>query len=206
MLRAVLVSVLAIGTAHADGVYFKESFGVSRARGELEGTVGNAIHTRLGAGFRVRWLAVEPWLGTDLQTGRDGAFRGFVGGEPETGRADLTQYGIDLKAIAPLHRSTDVTLEGYLRAGPSLVGGNGALADYSGQALGVGAGMQLQGRVRALGFLWAPLFFLERGPKVTGALYVDQGYEFVRLRKRDAMPIDAHVGNVSVGFAIGSAF
>ena len=207
MLRAFLISaVVFAGTARADGIYFKESFGVGRAAGALEPLVGNAMHTRLGVGARLGWVAIEPWLGSDLQTSRDGAFKGFVGGEPAEGRADLAQYGIDLKAVAQLHHTEDVVVESYVRAGASLASGNGALDGYRGEGLGVGAGIQLRGRVRALGFLWAPLFFVKRGPKVTGALFIDQGYEFVWLRHRDAMPVTAHVGSVSVGFAIGTAF
>jgi hypothetical protein len=43
---------------------------------------------------------------------------------------------------------------------------NGELDGYGGFGLGVGGGVQLRGSVRALGFLWGPLFFVERGPKV----------------------------------------
>jgi hypothetical protein len=207
MLRASLVAVvLFTGAARADGIYFKESFGVGRARGALAPLVGNALHTRLGVGARLGWVAIEPWLGTDLQTEREGAFKGLVGGEPAEGLADLAQYGIDLKAIASLHQTADVVVESYVRGGASLAGGTGALDGYSGEGLGIGAGMQLRGRVRALGFLWAPLFFAKRGPKLTGALFIDQGYEFVWLRHRDAMPVTARVGSISVGFAVGSAF
>ena len=207
MFRALLVSAVVLaGTARADGIYFKESFGVGRGRGDLEPIVGNAMHTRLGVGARLRWFAIEPWLGSDLQTSRDGAFKGLVGGEPSEGRADLAQYGIDLKAIAALHQTADIVVESYVRGGASLAGGNGALDGYRGEGLGIGAGIQLRGRVRALGFLWAPLFLVKRGPRVTGALFFDQGYDFVWLRHRDAMPVTARVGSVSVGFAIGSAF
>lgn len=203
----ILTTLLAAASARADdGVYVKESFGVGKARGQLEPIVGNAMHSRLGVGWRWRWLAIEPWLGSDLQLDREGAFRGFVGGEPADGRADLTQFGADLKLIAPLHRSGPVIVEGYLRGGASYASTNGALSDYSGHALGAGAGVQLKGRVRALGFLWAPLFWVKRGPMVTGALYFDQGYEFVDLHRAGSMPVSARVGNVSVGFAIGSAF
>ena len=40
---------------------------------------------------------------------------------------------------------------------------------------------------------------------VTGALFLDAGYDFYALRGPRA-GIDARVGHVSVGFAIGSAF
>ena len=50
-----------------------------------------------------------------------------------------------------------------------------------------------------------PLFWLERGPRVTGALFVDYGNERVDLARadRDARLNTSHL---VMGFAIGSAF
>lgn len=194
--------------AEADGIYFLESFGVGRAGGDLAPLVGNAMHTRIAVGARVRWLAIEPFIGTDMQTSRVGAFRGLVGGEPAEGRADLERYGVELKALAPLFRGpSGERIEAYVRGGASLVGATGMLESYRGQAVGFATGLQLTGKVRALGFLWAPLFFMNKGPKVTGALFIDQGWDFYRLRSDDDGPtLQARVGHVSIGFAIGSSF
>ena len=48
--------------------------------------------------------------------------------------------------------------------------GTGALAGYHGRGIGAAAGAQLTAKVRALGFLWAPLFFIDRGPMLTRSL------------------------------------
>ena len=202
----VAVAVLGAHAAHAQGVYFAESFGVGRARGDLEPTVGNAIQSQLIVGARVQWLALEAWVMSNMQTDRVGAFKGFAGGEPVEGRADLGAYGFSLRAYLPLHRTANEVLEGYVRGGAGIVEGSGALDGYRGPMAGASAGIQLRGRVRALGFLWAPLFFVKKGPKVTGTLFLDQGWDFVRLSKQQMPTIDARVGHVTIGFSIGSKF
>jgi hypothetical protein len=200
---AIVATLGAVGVARADtGVYLTESVGVGMSRDGLENVVAAPMHLRIGGGIRFGNIAIEPWMLTDLQTDREGAWRGFVGGEPAMGTADLTSYGVDGKYIFPI----DARLSAYVRGGPCLVDANGALAGYSGYGFGGGGGFQITGRVRALGFLWSPLFFVKKGPKVTGALYLDQGYDFYRLRSTNGPPIDARIGHVSVGFALGSAF
>lgn len=195
-------------TAHADeGVYFSQSLGVAQAKGPLASTVGNAIESRLALGARIDWLAIEGWVMSNVQTDREGAFKGFVGGEPADGRADLEAYGFALRAIAPLYRApSGEKLAGYVRVGPGIVAGTGMLDGYRGIGLGASAGIVLTGKVRALGFLWAPFLFMKKGPKVTGALFLDQGWDFVRLERADARTIRARVGHISVGFALGSTF
>lgn len=191
--------------ADDEGVYFAESFGVGQARGELASTVGNALQSKLAVGARVRWLALETWIQANMQTDREGAWKGLAGGEPADGRADLEQYGFSVKLIAPMYRAKDSLLEGYVRFGPSIVGATGMLESYRGTAFGASAGLQLKGQVRALGFLWAGFFFMKKGPKVTGALFLDQGWDWMKLSDGERT-IRARVGHVTVGFAVGSSF
>lgn len=184
------------------GAYVAESFGVATSHGKLDPMLGSPLHLRFGIGMRLGHFAIEPWFLSDLQTDRVGAFKGLVGGEPAPGSADLTSMGIDLKYIAPLDRHLDV----FVRGGPLTADANGAIAGYAGRGVGFGAGAQLTGKVRALGFLWSPLFFLKRGPMVTGSLFLDAGYDFYFLRSDRAPAINARVGHVSLGFAVGAAF
>ena len=93
-----------------------------------------------------------------------------------------------------------------MRGGPSIASANGALAGYAGYGVGASAGVSISGRVRALGFLWAPLFFVKRGPFITGSLYLDQGVDLYRLSMPGAPDITGRVGHVSVGFSLGSDF
>ncbi len=185
-----------------DGAYVAESFGVASGAGRLAGFVGTPLHLRIGFGMRLGDIAIEPWILSDLQTDRDGAFQGVVGGDPRAGSADLNAMGLDARYIVDLHPHVAL----FARTGPLVAEGNGALAGYHGRGLGVAGGVQLTGRVRALGFLWAPLFFLKRGPMMTGALFVDAGYDFYFLRMAGAQDIDARVGHISLGFAVGSSF
>lgn len=208
---AALLAALAAPAA-ADGapsgLYFSQSLGVGQAKGDLQPIVGNSIESRLTLGARLRWLAIEGFAESNVQTDREGAFRGFIGGDPAEGRADLELYGFAVRLIAPLYQSPNgEKVEGYVRFSPSVVGGTGALADYRGYGLGGSAGVALTGKVRALGFLWAPLFFVKKGPKVTGSLFIDTGWDFVKLESTDAMKtLNARVGHVSVGFAVGQTF
>jgi hypothetical protein len=196
------IAVTSSGAARADGAYIDESFGVASTQGRLAGMLGNPMHLRLGVGMRLGDFAIEPWLLSDLQTDRIGAFKGLVGGDPAVGSADLNAMGIDLKYIVPIDPHLDV----FVRGGPLTADGNGSLTGYAGRGLGFGGGAQITGKVRALGFLWSPLFFLKRGPLVTGSLFLDAGYDFYFLRMPGGAPIDTRVGHVSIGFAVGSAF
>ncbi len=198
----VIAIALATTTASADGFYVTESVGVSLPRGDLEPYVIQPMKVRLAVGARWRFLAIEPWMSADLQGDRDGAFKGILGGEPPAGTSDLATYGIDAKLVGALHEHLSV----YVRGGPSIVEANGALAGYAGYGIGASAGLAISGRVRALGFLWAPLFFVARGPFITGSLYLDQGFDFYRLSMPGAPDLDGRVGHVSVGFSLGSDF
>jgi hypothetical protein len=54
--------------------------------------------------------------------------------------------------------------------------------------------------------LLAPLLLQKKGPKITGSLFLDQGFEVVRMQRADTRPIRARVGHISIGFALGSTF
>ena len=194
--------VVVTPSARADGVYVSEAFGVSLPRGAIAPCLAQPLKVRLAAGVKYRWVAIEPFISADMQLDRVGALRGFVGGKPAAGTSDLSSYGIDAKVT----RRIDRVLSAYVRVGPSRVDANGALAGYAGWGAGASAGLVISGRVRALGFLWAPLFFVKRGPMVTGALFLDQGVDVYRLRMAGAPNLDARVGHVCVGFALGSDF
>jgi hypothetical protein len=97
-------------------------------------------------------------------------------------------------------------LEVYVRGGPRISSVDGAMVGYSGEGIGAGTGIQLSGKVRALGFLWAPLFFLQRGPKVVGALFLDQGIDIYWMHGQGMRSIEVPMVSTNLGFAIGSDF
>lgn len=205
MVRVVVVAaVLALAppAARGDGLYVSEAFGAGAASGDLASTVGTTLHVRVGLGVRIGVLAIEPWVLSELQTDRDGAWLRLVGGDPAPGTADLSVYGVDAKLVVPVERR----VAAYFRTGPSVVEGLGALDGYAGRGIGFGGGVQLTGKIRALGFLWAPLLFVKRGPMATGALFIDAGWDFYRLDRAGAATLHGRLAHVCVGFAIGQSF
>jgi hypothetical protein len=194
-------AVLASTRAHADGVYFTQTVGLGRSS---DATFGRPLQTRAGFGARVRYLALEAWMSSDSQLSRDGAYLYFVGGEPAK-RSDLESYGVTTRAIAPVHRTDKATVEAYVRGNVGLATARGALDGYRGPLVGLGGGFQIRGRVRALGFAWGPLFFVNRGPRVTGALFVDAGYDVVDLRS-GMQSVRTGIARTTLGFAVGSSF
>lgn len=199
-MRLVVAAVLlAAATAHADGYYYEQSYGLSSVRGAMG--AGTALRVRLGVGVRVGNVALEPWMAADLTFDRVGATYG-LGGDPAMGRADLTGVGFDARWSAPIGHALAI----YVRGGPRIGSGTGALARYAGLGIGAGTGIQISGKVRALGFLWAPLFFLPRGPKVIGALFLDEGVDYYHLDAGNSAPIDTPIVSTNIGFAIGSDF
>lgn len=70
-------------------------------------------------------------------------------------------------------------------------------------------GLQLKGKGSVLGLLAWPLFFLIRkGPMMTAAIYLDEGYDFYRLHSGNRIhdAIDAQLTHFTLGFAVGSDF
>jgi len=204
LLRATIGTACAIAAApaHADGYYYEESIGVSSGRGTDAAPLSTSLRVRTGIGLRRGALSIEPWVSADLSFDRAGASFELFGGAPAMGRADLAGTGVDVKFICPLPRSLSL----YVRGGPRYATGAGALTGFDGPGIGVGTGLQLTGRVRALGFLFAPLFFMKHGPYATGALFIDQGVDLYSLAATPmgtrAVPIVA----TNFGFAIGTDF
>jgi hypothetical protein len=200
---ALVTVTLGVTPAHAEwrGAYYVESFGVGVAGGDLGATVGTALHARLGVGLRSRLFAVEPWIGSNLQLDRTGAWRGLVGGEPAMGTADLAAMGVDLKFFIPIRGP----IEAYVRGGASSVEGTGALEGYRGHGLGLAGGISISGKVRALGLLWAPLLFSKRGPLVRGTLLLDVGADAYQLRGAGSA-LGGRVAHAGLGLAIGAPF
>lgn len=199
----VLACLLAAAApARADGFYFFENFGGSDVKSELGEHMSSAFSVKIGVGMRSGAWAVEPYFGAHVN----------VPGAPyEEGALDgLGIAGVDLKYIQPLSKHVEVYLRGGLAYGWIDQGRGTPLHGYAGRGMLGGAGIQLKGKVRVLGFLAWPLFFLKIGPKVTASVWLDSSYSFYRLHpggELDATPaIDSKFTTLSGGFAIGSDF
>ncbi len=207
-MRRVLVLVACLlgpGVARADGFYFTEGFGGSDVKSELGAYMPSAMRFRISLGMREGAWALETYIGAHVGV-EEGRLRRDDGYGPVFDA--LTTYGLDLKYIQPVASHLEVYLRGGLAYGEL---DDGASVDaYAGRGVVGGAGIQLKGKVRALGFLAWPFFFLKIGPKVTGALWLESSYSFFRLHRDgdlDATPaIDAKITTITGGFSIGSDF
>jgi hypothetical protein len=202
MRLAALALVLASTAARADGFYYSQAYGVSSARGAGATPLGESLHLRIAMGWRFGAFTVGPLIGTEMAVQRDHAYFGFVGGDPTTGDSDLKIYGVDTRYHATLYKN----LVMYVRAGPRYASALGTLDGYRGFGIGAGTGVQLSGQVRALGFVFAPLFFSNRGPKITASLFLDQNVDWYQLQA-DRMPmLSLPLVATSIGIAAGSHF
>jgi len=181
-LLTLAVLVLATQTAVPDGVYFTASVGGTDVKDELSTYMESAVRIRIAGGYRSKNLAFELWFAGDLNTTPQyGAYdespsyevstpNGKGGGyyyPSNDSQTSLASYGFDMKYLQPLAKN----LEMYVRGGLSKGYAEGL--DAEGRGLGVGAGIQLKGKVPVLGFLFWPLFFTGLGPKVHAAGFVD---------------------------------
>lgn len=202
MRLAALAVVLATTAAHADGFYYSQGYGISSVRGDAAPLIGESIQLRLTAGWRFGAFTVGPWAAVDMAGERDGAYFRFVGGEPTMGDSDLKSYGVDGRYTQALHERVNA----YVRTGPRYAAGLGALDGYSGFGVGAATGLQVTGRVRALGFLFAPLFFTNYGPKITASSFIDANVDWYHLDKAGMPSLSMPLVGVTVGIGAGSHF
>ena len=199
---AVLALVLATATAHADGFYYSQGYGISSARSDGAPMLGASLQLRIAIGWRFGALTVGPWVAGNLAWDREGAWMGLVGGEPAAGDSDLKAYGAD----ARYHATITGDLVMYVRGGPRYAQGLGALDGYSGPGLGAATGVQYTRRVRALGFLFAPLFFFDYGPMITASVFLDQNVDWYRMSAPGMPVLSMPLVGTSIGLGAGSHF
>jgi hypothetical protein len=185
--------------ARADGWYYEESFGLSSTRADIP-SLDAALRLRLGIGYHFGAISIEPWAAGDLTFDRTDSMFG-IGGEPDMGAADFVQFGADAKYTQLVNEHVGL----YIRGGPRFGDGEGSLAHFWGPGIGAGAGIQLTAKVRALGILFAPLFFVKRGPKITGAVFFDQGVDVYWLSTNEKT-IGMPIVSTNLGFAFGTDF
>lgn len=201
-LTALALVTLATRSAHADGFFYQQSYGVSSARGDAAPYLGESLQLRLAAGWRIGNVQVGPWISNHLAWYRDNAFYDVIGGDPEMGDSDVQTMGLDGKYNAPITSY----LSAYVRGGPRHARGFGALENRQGMGIGAGTGVAITGKVRALGFLAVPLFFAKKGPKITATLFLDYNVEWYRM-SADGMPdVSMPLVGASIGFGAGSFF
>ncbi|MBP8810109.1 MAG: outer membrane beta-barrel protein [Kofleriaceae bacterium] len=204
MLRALpltalaLALVLAAAPARADGTYFTFGLGPAEVSDDLGAYVDETFGVRLALGHRVGALAIEGYLAPEGSAGGDDLGMSAV------------RLGVDARYLVRLASGVQLYARGGLgRMDATLGDGRGGRGvDYSGRGIAGGVGVQLRGKVRALGFLYWPLFFIPVGPKVNASLFVDHGTEFYRLHPEGGQgrTIDARLSRLTFGFNVGADF
>jgi hypothetical protein len=188
--------------AHADGWYFCEGLGGTRVKNDMGRYFDGTASGRLALGHRADRWAIEGFL---MLTALDGKLA-FAGDS-----YSAFSYGVDVRYLFPMNPHWSLYVRGglnhmdlestwYTSSGPSADG-------YAGRGLDYGAGIQVKGKVRALGLLFFPLFFADAGPKITMAGWLDTSHHFVRLHDSGGAPtLDGDLMTLSLGIAFGSDF
>jgi hypothetical protein len=192
-----LVVCALAATARADGFFYSEELGGTHVKDELAQYLPGAFRAKVTLGVRHGDWAIDGFFAADAPNTTDDA---------PAPVESLTTYGIDVKRIERVSKHVEL----YLRGTASYAHADGALDGYGGRGLGFGAGVQLKGKGSVLGLLCLPLFFTNIGPKMTGAIFLDDGYDFYRLHAGDdlhATPaIDAQLTHLTAGIAVGTDF
>lgn len=208
-LIAALALTLGAASARADGWYFGEAVGHTTIDGEMASYFDDSysVAVRIALGRQIGHWTVDAYLQVmDL---------------PGAGLFDSVDFsaatvGLDARYIMPVAGPLQVYLRGglnkmsvYTVDGTEYARGDVRVPlrdDYEGRGINYGAGVRLSGKVRALGLLWWPLFFLNRGPKVNASLYLDTSRQFVRLHNPRGPTIDGTLDTWTIGFSIGGGF
>lgn len=201
------------GTAAADGFYVTESFG-SAAVGDhmAEHFTGGGFAARIALGRRSGLWAFEGFVHIS-------EFGGI--GRYDNGGYTGVALGGSAKYFFPVAEHIELYLRGGLNrfmmesygtydygvddGGPNR-GGSAAGEDMSGRGIHYGAGVQIGGKVPAVGFLFWPLFFSDWGPKVHTSLFFDTTEYYTRLHFGDRQSMDGRIGMWTIGFAVGQDF
>ena len=202
----ILGVVLALAsTAAADGFYYSEGFGATHVKDEYASyTDSNLFRFRVALGMRRGQWAYEGAVAVNAPVDPyydDDGPRGYNG--HGAAASTLGDVEFTVKYLQPISRH----LELYVRGTAGYGWADGALNDFAGRSLGVGAGIQLKGRGSVAGLLFWPLFFLVKtGPMMTAGIYLDDGYDFFRLHGPAPVAVDAQLTHLTGGVAVGTDF
>jgi hypothetical protein len=181
--------------AKPSSIYAFEGFTYSRFHGQLTARASEAVQLQIGVGYQP---SNSLWA-YELM-GRGG------GTLDEAGGAGLLGWGLRAKRFIPLARHFNL----YGRAGVTenlLTDSTGP--DLVGFGLEYGAGAMASLKVRALGFLFWPAFFMGVGPKVNLSLWADLGGEVGNLHaghQSSSESYDYRSTSASYGLTIGGQF
>ncbi len=175
-------------------VYVFEGFTYTRVNGELSARTSEVVQLQVGVGYQPRnslW-AYE--------------LMGRGGGSIDYGSsAGLLGWGLRAKRFLPVSEHFQL----YGRAGITENLLTDADYDLVGFGFEYGAGAMASMRVRALGLLFWPAFFMGVGPKVNLSLWADLGGEVGNLHSGHESTSDSYNyrnSSASYGLTVGGRF
>lgn len=178
----------------SSAVYGFEGISYSQMRGELAALGSEVLQVQVGLGYQP-----EDSLWAYELMGR-------AGGTLDGAGASLLGWGVRAKRFLPLRPHFQL----YGRTGltENLLTDNVG-SDLAGFGIEYGAGAMASFRVRALGFLFWPAFFMGVGPKVNLSLWADLGGEIGNLHSGHESSSESYsyrASTASYGINIGGRF
>ena len=197
---ATIASLASLSPARADGTYFSLGFGPGEISDELGQYATDSFGAKIAVGHRLGKVAFEAYVAPE-----DGERGGYAS------TVSMLRLGVDVRYLLPVNKNLQFYVRGGLsKMSATLSGAGRAYGDdeFRGRGLGGGAGVQLRGRVRVMGFMYWPMFFVPLGPKVNAALFIDHGVDFYRLHRQvgPARSIDARLTRLTIGLNVGADF
>ncbi len=182
--------------AKPSSFYVFEGLTYSQVHGELSARTSEVLQIQLGVGYQPR----NSLWAYELM-GRGGAAL-----DASSAQASLLGWGVRAKRLIPVRQHFSL----YGRAGltENLLTDTYD-SDLVGFGLEYGAGAMASFRVRALGFLFWPAFFMGVGPKVNVSLWADLGGEIGNLHtghERTSENYDYRTTSASYGVTLGGRF
>ena len=194
------LTVIAAASGRADGLYVTEQLGVTRVGGELGRYFTGGIAAHIGLGVHRGGWALEGQLDFTSLEGR-----GVFAGEQHAAES----WGAGVRRLFPVSPWARLYARGGVQSieiGDGYSSGGDLSAGYRGHAIDYGGGLMLAGDVPVLGFLFAPLFFTDVGPKVSAGAWLDVGERHLWLRKERASDLDGFTHTWLLGFSLGGRF
>lgn len=176
--------------------YAFEGLTFSKVRGELAAYGSSVLQLQIGVGYQPR----NSLWAYELM-GRGG---GSI--DLQMPNSSLLGWGLRAKRFLPVH--PHVQFFGRAGVTENLLTDTGG-SDLAGFGLEYGAGVQASFRVRALGLLFWPAFFLGVGPKVNLSLWADLGGEVGNLHSghdSSADSLNYRMASASYGLTVGGNF
>jgi hypothetical protein len=175
-------------TAHADGAYVSESAGGARPGYQAVGVWSSGVQTEFHFGVQLGHWSVELNLIDD-----------WLGASALQQTIDFTAVGLGTRYVQPVSRHVSIYLRGRVMRGWT------DFSDYSGNGLGGGAGIQLEGHTRIGHASFEAALFLEADEDFYRLAGLFEGVDQMSVH-RIQPDLDLTMSSLAAGLALGGDF